>query len=204
MAESDVKPPKSAHNRAFARKVSLSKWALFFERLWPRLWVFLGVAALFALLSLAGLWPHLSELTHRIVLGAFALAALAALIYAARAPWPSREEAVRRIERRSGVAHRPATSYEDTLTANTDNPETKALWQAHRERLARAIRRLRVGTPSPRTDRFDPLVVAFPKHHLSAKGAPFPVGETQDVPPHRHGIDRRPDLARRGAGGERQ
>lgn len=159
MADRQPDPPNSAPNRAFARKVRLSKWALVFERLWPRLWLFLGLAALFLILSFAGLWPHLGELTHQITLGAFALAGLAALIYAARVPWPSREEAVRRIERRSGVPHRPATSYEDTLTANTDNPETKALWQAHRDRLQRAIKRLRVGTPAPRTDRFDPLAL---------------------------------------------
>ena len=76
-----------------------------------------------------------------------------------RVPWPTREEAIRRIERRSGVAHRPATSYEDTLTAFSDNPATQTLWQAHRERLARAIQRLRVGRPSPRADRFDPMAI---------------------------------------------
>lgn len=159
MADADPNPPKSAPNATFARKVRLSTWALVFERLWPRLWLFLGLVALFALLSLAGLWPHLPELAHQAVLGLFALAGLAALIYAVRVPWPTREEAVRRIERRSGVPHRPATSYEDTLTANTDNPDTRVLWQAHRERLARAIQRLRVGTLRPRTDRFDPMAL---------------------------------------------
>ncbi len=57
------------------------------------------------------------------------------------------------------MPHRPATSYEDTLSSGTTNAATSALWQAHRERLARAIDRLRVGTPSPRTDRFDPLAL---------------------------------------------
>ena len=100
-----------------------------------------------------------ATVTHQIILAAFAAAALAALVYAVRAPWPTRDEAVRRIERRSGVAHRPASSYEDQLTAQTASPETAALWQAHRERLTRAIDRLKVGTPSPRADRFDPLAV---------------------------------------------
>jgi uncharacterized protein (TIGR02302 family) len=145
--------------RAFARKVRLSTWALFFERLWPRLWVLIGLAALFAILSFAGLWPHLTTLTHQAVLAAFALAALAAVVYAVRAPWPTREDAVRRIERRSGVPHRPASSYEDQLTGQTSNPATAALWQAHRDRLTRAIARLKVGNPSPRADRFDPLAV---------------------------------------------
>jgi uncharacterized protein (TIGR02302 family) len=159
MTERDPIAPDPGLTRAFARKVQLSTWALFFERLWPRLWLLIGVLAAFAALSLLGVWPSLSTLAHRAGLAAFTMAALAAAVYAARAPWPTRVEAVRRIERRSGVAHRPASSYEDQLTAQTSSPETAALWQAHRQRLSRAIERLKVGNPSPRADRFDPFAV---------------------------------------------
>jgi uncharacterized protein (TIGR02302 family) len=160
MSDRAPSSPEAAVSRTFARKVRLSLWALFFERLWPRLWLLIGLAILFVILSFAGVWPRLSPLTHQIVLALFAIAGLVALGYAARVPWPSRDDAIRRIERRSGVPHRPATSYEDTLTSGGDAaPETAALWQAHRQRLARAIERLRVGTPSPRADRFDPFAV---------------------------------------------
>lgn len=141
--------------RTFERKVRLSSWALFFERLWPRLWLALGIAIIFAALSLAGVWPLVPEIFHKLSVALIAAAILAALVYAVRVPWPHRDEAVRRIERRSGVAHRPASSYEDNVTAFSDNPETAALWSAHKERLARAIERLKVGNPSPRADRFD-------------------------------------------------
>ena len=151
--------PEPQLSRTFARKVRLGTWALFFERLWPRLWLFLGLGAVLAFLSLTGAFLNLSTAAHALVIGLFALAALASLVFAARAPWPTREEAIRRIERRSGVAHRPATSYEDTLSANADNPDTKILWHAHRERLARAIGRLKVGSPSPRADRADPFAM---------------------------------------------
>ena len=159
MTEPLPEVPDPQLSRTFARKVRLGTWALFFERLWPRLWLFLGLGALLAFLSLTGVFLSLSTSAHALVIGLFALAALASVVYAARAPWPTREEAIRRIERRSGVAHRPATSYEDTLTAFADNPDTRVLWQAHRERLARAIGRLKVGSPSPRADRFDPFAV---------------------------------------------
>jgi uncharacterized protein (TIGR02302 family) len=159
MAEPRDTDTDAALSRSFARKVRLSTLALFFERLWPRLWLLIGLGLLFAALSFAGIWPYLGTPVHQAVLAAFALAALAAAVYAARIPWPSREEAVRRIERRSGVPHRPATSYEDTLSSGGSNAATSALWQAHRTRLARAIARLRVGTPSPRTDRFDPAAL---------------------------------------------
>lgn len=144
---------------AFARKVRLSAWSLAFERFWPRLWVLLGLTALFVIVSLSGLWSLAPDWIHVILLAAFALAAIAAAVFAVRVPWPTRDEAIRRIERRSGIAHRPASSYEDTLNADGSTTETKLLWQAHRERLAAAIKKLRVGRPSPRADRFDPFAV---------------------------------------------
>ena len=76
-----------------------------------------------------------------------------------RTPFPSHDEAVRRIERVSGVPHRPASSYEDTITANADDPRTAVIWQAHRARLAAALSRLRVGPPHPRADRQDPVAL---------------------------------------------
>ena len=159
MANTEHTPPDLRLSRAFARKVTLSTWALFFERLWPRLWLLLALAALLVALSLTGAFLTLSRPLHIAIISAFGIAALAALVYASRVTWPTREEAIRRIERRSGVAHRPATSYEDTLTANVENPATQSLWLAHRERLARAMARLRVGNPSPRADKFDPLAL---------------------------------------------
>lgn len=143
----------------FARKVRASRWALLFERLWPRVWLILGLVGLFLLASLAGLWPLLSDPAHYVVLAAFAAAGIAALLYAVRVPFPTHEEAVRRIERVSGAPHRPASSYEDTVTANADDPRTAAIWQAHRARLAAALARLRVGPPHPRADRHDPVAL---------------------------------------------
>ncbi len=157
MAEPNV--PTSPLDAKFARKVRASRWALYFERLWPRLWLFLGVAGLFLLVSLLGLWPLLPQPLHVIVLVVFGAAAIAAIINAARIHFPSHDEAVRRIERVSGVPHRPASSYEDTITANADDPRTSAIWQAHRERLAAALSRLRVGNPHPRADRADPIAL---------------------------------------------
>jgi uncharacterized protein (TIGR02302 family) len=157
MAESA--PPPSPLDAKFARKVRASRWALYFERLWPRLWLILGLAGLFLIVSLLGLWTVLPFGLHVAVLGAFGLAALAALVFTARTHFPTHDEAVRRIERVSGVPHRPASSYEDTITANADDPRTNAIWQAHRARLAAALARLRVGKPHPRADRADPIAL---------------------------------------------
>lgn len=150
---------RAGQDLAFERKVQLSKWVLAFEQLWPRLWLILGVAALFVAVSLLGLWPMLQPLAHKVVLGLFALALLATLVHAVRIPWPTREAAIRRIERRSGIAHRPASSYEDTLSSGRASPETMAIWDAHRRRLAEMLAKMRVGNPAPRTDRHDPFAL---------------------------------------------
>ena len=151
--------PQAPPDATFARKVRASRITLYFERLWPRLWLILAVAGLFLLVSLLGIWPLLPQPAHIALLSVFAIAALAALLLAARIPFPAREEAVRRLERASGIPHRPASSYEDTITANADDPRTSAIWQAHRARLAALMARLRVGPPHPRTDRADPVAL---------------------------------------------
>ncbi|HEX5599272.1 MAG TPA: DUF4175 family protein, partial [Hyphomicrobiaceae bacterium] len=149
----------TTESRAFERKVRLSKLALLFERLWPRLWLVIGVLGLFVLVSFAGLWLWLPPIAHEIVLGAFGVALLAALIAVARVPFPTRDEAIRRIERRSGIPHRPASSYEDTLTIPSGNSATERIWQAHKARLAALLDKLRVGAPQPRTDHKDPFAL---------------------------------------------
>jgi len=156
---SGARVPASAIERGFERKVRLSKWALLFEQLWPRAWLVLGLAGLFIAVSLAGVWPRLPELPHKIVLALFGLAFAIALLSLVRVRWPSREEAIRRVETVSGISHRPASSYEDTLTLGASDQRTAALWRVHRQRLAQLLQKLRVGHPSPRTDRYDPFAL---------------------------------------------
>ena len=157
MSNDDLSRPPD--NRSFERKVRRAKWAFVFEQLWLRVWVLLAIMGLFVLVSFAGLWPRLGQAVHIGLLAVFGLALLAWLVYAARITWPSRESAIRRIERVSGVPHRPASSYEDTLTASAHDPATASIWRAHRERMAALLSRLKAGTPHPRTDRFDPFAV---------------------------------------------
>ncbi len=146
-------------NLSFENKVRASLWALFFERLWPRLWLIIGIALVFVLVSLAGLWTSVPLWAHKVALGLFGLSLFAAIIVAIRVRWPTRDEAVRRLERVSEIPHRPASSYEDTLSSTSTDSASSALWQAHRERLAAALKKLRIGRPHPRTDRTDPFAL---------------------------------------------
>lgn len=143
----------------FERKVRLSRAALYFERLWPRLWYLLAVAGLFLIASFGGIFSLLDPLTHQALLLAFAALGGVAALYAMATRYPLREDAIRRMERRSGAVHRPASSYEDTVSASMLDPASAALWSAHRDRLRRSIEALRIGHPDPRTDRVDPIAL---------------------------------------------
>ncbi len=156
---SETRAASAVPNAEFERKVRLSRAALVLERLWPRLWALAGLVGLFVVVSLAGIWQMLPELGHLALLGAFGIAALGLVVWLARTPGATREAAIRRIEQRSGVPHRPASSYEDHLTAATDNVATQALWTEHKARIERQLGKLKVGLPAARTDLLDPFAI---------------------------------------------
>jgi len=142
----------------FERRVRLSWLALLGERIWEALlWPFLVVAA-FLVFSLLELWSYLPPLMHRVLLGGFGLALIVSFLPLIRLSLPTRQEALRRLERTAGIKHRPASSYEDRL-GSTPPKETAALWAAHRQRLGKLIGRLKPSWPAPRTDRKDPYAI---------------------------------------------
>ncbi|HRY07709.1 MAG TPA: hypothetical protein P5114_11355, partial [Hyphomicrobiaceae bacterium] len=55
---------RASLERAFERKVRRSQWALVFERLWPRLWIVVGIVTVFVVVSVAGIWRHLGDSAH--------------------------------------------------------------------------------------------------------------------------------------------
>ena len=146
----------SGHGR---RRVllALAAAALFWERLWPRLWPVLAVGGLFLALALSDALPLLPGWLHVAALAAFAVALLAATALGARALGPIDRAAARhRLERDSGLRHRPLTALDDRLIAGATNPMATALWKAHLERAAEDSRDLRVGIPAPGMARRDP------------------------------------------------
>ena len=152
---SEKKSPLTADERRFNRKIRWSRRAIYIERLWPRFWALIAVAGLFVLSSFLGLWPMLNELSHTAVLIAFGVAAASALVFAAMAKWPTRDEAVHRLEQLAGVRHRPASTYSDTLSSAPAEGATATIWNAHRDRLKHDLEKLQVTPPVPRTDRYD-------------------------------------------------
>jgi uncharacterized protein (TIGR02302 family) len=131
-----------------------AKYAIAWERTWPVLARLFSVIGLFLVVSWAGLWLPLPFVARAVGLGVFALLALGTLFPLIKFRWPSREEALNRLDRGTGIRHRPATALTDTLV--TQDPVALALWQAQRERTLASIKRIRAGLPSPRLAIHDP------------------------------------------------
>lgn len=137
-----------------AQALARATYAIAWERAWPALARVLTVVGLFLVVSWAGLWLALPFVARALGLVIFAGLAAAALFPLIRFRWPSREEALARLDRGSGIRHRPATTLTDTLTSQ--DPVARALWQAQRERTLASLKRIRAGLPHPRLPIHDP------------------------------------------------
>jgi uncharacterized protein (TIGR02302 family) len=137
-----------------AQALRRAEFAIAWERSWPHFARLLTVVGLFLLLSWAGLWLVLPFVARAIGLGLFLLLAFGALSPLLGFRWPSRQDALTRLDRGTGIRHRPATTLTDTLT--TQDPVAVALWQEQRERTLASIKRIRAGLPAPRLPLHDP------------------------------------------------
>ena len=150
--------------KAVQRRTGLAAAALFFERLWPSLWPAWGILAIFVSLSLLDAWSYLPLWAHVIAVSGFALAFLISLYAKTRElVWPTYAESLRRIEVKSGFSHRPLEGLDDDLahqpSQESGDDEASKLWHAHRERLRRQIKKLRIGTPRSDMPRRDPYAI---------------------------------------------
>jgi len=152
-----TQPPEEELNpllRRVAGRRELARLAILFEHVWPALWPPLGVAGLFVCVALLDLPRYLPPAWHLALL-AGTVAAIVLLL--ARGLWPVRAPddtaADRRLERASGLTHRPLAVLTDRPALH--DPAGVALWQAHLARTIRQVRRLHVGTPHPGLPRRD-------------------------------------------------
>jgi len=140
--------------KTIARAVQRAQLAIAWEGLWPSLARALTVAGLFLAASWAGVWMVVPFALRIAGVAVFAIAGLVALLPLIRFRWPGREQALRRLDLDSGIAHRPATTLTDTL--NSEDPVALALWSAQRARMRASLERIRARLPSPNLPRHDP------------------------------------------------
>lgn len=140
------------------REIGMARFALFWEVLWPEIWPVLGIAGLFLAIAFSGALPLLPGWLHALILAAFVAALLWSIWRLARnAAFPSYAAAERRIERDSGLAHRPLTALDDSIAVGAGDDFAEALWRAHLARMRKALGNIRVGAPHPGLPRRDPF-----------------------------------------------
>src|SRR5262249_25627192 len=139
-----------------ARALRRARWTIFWERLWPALASIATVIGLFLAASWLGLCLLLRPAGGAIGLAVFFLVTAAACGPVLMLRLPTRIEGLRRLDRNSGLPHRPATAIADEIAAPTEDSYSVALWRAHIERALRAAKTLRAGTPMPRLARRRP------------------------------------------------
>lgn len=134
-----------------------ARGAVLWESLWPRLWPPVGILFVFMGVAFLDILPALPAALHLLLLAVFAAAFLAALIRGLRrVRFPTRDGARARVERDSGLSHRPLATIEDELASGQGDSMSEALWNVHRERAAASASQLRVAAPAAGLARIDP------------------------------------------------
>lgn len=144
---------------ALATRTRLARAAILWEALWPRLAVPLCILGVFFGLAWLRAFDLLPDMVRLAAVGALAIAFLASLVPALRVRLPDTRSAYGRMERDSGLDHHPLVALADDQAAGGDDPVARALWTAHRRRVADRLSAVRVAPPSPRLDRRDPYVL---------------------------------------------
>ncbi len=151
--------PEPAGEAVLASPLTRARWAIFWERLWPAL-ASLGTAiGLFIAVSWLGVWlwlPPVARLIGMLVLFVITAAASVPLL---RLRIPTRQDGLQRLDRVSGLPHRPATTVSDNMATTAGDPFSIALWRAHLDRAAHAARGLKAGLPTPRLAAYDPYAL---------------------------------------------
>ncbi len=142
-----------------AQALNRARWSLVWERVWPPFAAILTVAGLFLALSWLGLWLFLPPIGRAIGLGIFAVLLGAAAFPLVFFRVPSVTEGLRRLDRGSAMAHRPATAVADPIAVTPSDPVSMALWRAHVERALRVARELKAGFPMPHLAGYDPYAL---------------------------------------------
>jgi uncharacterized protein (TIGR02302 family) len=152
-------PLQGGGGDALTRALARARWTILWERLWPALASIATVIGLFLAVSWLGLWLWLPPIARAIAVGVFFLLTAASFAPLLMLRVPSRVEGLRRLDRNSGLPHRPATAIADEIAAPSDDSFSIALWRAHIERALHAAKTLRAGTPVPRLALRDPFAV---------------------------------------------
>jgi uncharacterized protein (TIGR02302 family) len=154
--------PAGSRPDRIAGKVRLARLVVAWERLWPLLWPASGIAGIAIAAALFDLTAPLAWPLHALVLAAFVTAIALALYFKLTLfVWPGWDDGARRLERDSGLVHRPISEAQDELALGRGDPYAEELWRAHLVLRLRSMGRLRLKRPHSELAAHDPRALRF-------------------------------------------
>lgn len=135
--------------------------SLWTERLWARFWALCTILMFFGAFAVSGLIFKFGKTGHFVLLVVFlGTAILAALYMGRRFILPRLWQIERRIERESGLKHRPLAMLHDKPEEGA-SPAAVKLWYKQRAETQKSWGRLRIWRPRPRVGRQDKYSLRF-------------------------------------------
>lgn len=143
-------------------KIGHARWAMGFERIWTASHGPLLLLAGFAAIVIGGVLPLLSQGPRLALLVAFTGLLLWSLKPLFRLSWPTRYEAMRRVEAKTGLSHRPVSTHQDQLAPGSDDPLQQMIWEEHKLRQLKGLENLKAGAPQSTWRDLDPRALRMP------------------------------------------
>ena len=140
----------SQPNTRLETLVQRARWIIGVERYWPQVVWAGSIIVVFLAVSWLGLWLVVPIWARMVGVAAFGLLLLVPPLLSLRLGTASRSEALRRLDRDSGLTHRPVSASQDRIADAAADPMTLALWDLHRRRQLDALAKVRLAAPSPR------------------------------------------------------
>lgn len=147
--------------RRLARLEKRARLILLFEALWPTFVAALSLCGFVLILIVIGLFEFLPPILRGLAFAATSGAVIALLIRGFLNLNNKREDQLARIDRDTGLPHRPALSLADYSTSHLDDPMTFALWRAYRRDILRQAHHLRLAWPHPHVYERDHYALRF-------------------------------------------
>jgi len=155
--------PEGASGNARARRyIALARLTLVWERLWPALWPAIGFVGVYAVLALSGVFTQTPSQLHALTLVALFGAAGVSLWWPLTSTrFPHWDDAARRVERDSALAHRPLSESHDRIAAGQGDELAESLWRAHMLWLLSSAKTLRLHWPRSSLPARDPYRLRY-------------------------------------------
>jgi len=151
-----------------------------FERAWPFLVLAISIASLFLALAWSDLLNGLPAWGKISSVFLLSFGEIIALLLAFRFGQARFAESVARLDRDSGLSHRPVATALDQPVATSTDDLTQALWRANQQTAFAQILAIKVKPPRPQLVTKDPYALRFALP-LLALAAYFAAGPERDA-----------------------